>query len=750
MKKGQITSFIILGLLVLIMVGLGIYFLSTASVPSDTDPETFDSDASVLINDVEQCAQTLTVEYLQDISLSGGYDVNEDVQYTYPEAHNNIGVEIFDEKVPYWYHLDAEPECSGDECEFEYNVPLLEGGPGSIQGQTEAFLENNITDCVDFSEYRDSFDVEQDGVDTVEVAFNEEDTAVTVHWPMTLEKPETDQTFSADEFSTSIDVPYRQLYRTAEDVVFEVIMVERGLENYALKIQNLLSFEEDSELPPMNGGAEFGLSAPEIWIESDAKEEFERGLSQNINFLQVYGSANSRVLYSENPYLKNMHDQFMFELQNNEDVSDISVEFDYFERWDTYMNIEPSNGEIIMPQEVGGLIQFLPLKMTRYNFDYYISYPTMITLEHEEALDGEGFELRFAAEGNIQANTYVGETEAIQPTQSTDEGPSDVTRSVSSLVASEQQRTVPVQVNVTDGYTGEPKEGVEITYQCGDQTIQLGESAVDGIVDTEAAPCIDGTFKVLDPTIFAEEKQKSIVLGEDNTVSMEVFEEQEMGVEITKLDSDKNNTRMEEEMPFWNRTLTDTELPAYEDERATVLFNRVGSEQYFRAVEFTDLSQRETINLAPGEYELTSVVNMQLGNDSEYDHVTLASEEICSEVEFGPFTVDEECETIDGEQINQSILTGFLGYNEDNDLSYEITPEQMQENDVMDIRVKSYDIKDNAVGKGLEEPYNISSGEASILRDHDFTVTRDMDVLGFITDIENTTREMNLVEPRFR
>ena len=754
MKKGQITIFIILGLLVLIMIGLGLYLLYSGTGPTEIDPDSFDSETSVLITDVEQCAERLTIDYLQEISLSGGYDVTDDVQYTYPEAHKNKGVTVFDEdnKVPYWYHLDAEPECNGDECDFEYNVPLLEGGQSSIQGQVESFVKDNISECVgSFSQYEDSFDVAEEGIDTVEVNFNEDDTEVTVQWPMTLKKSESE--IELEEFSERIDLPYRQLYETAEDVVFEIIMMERGLENYALKVQNLLSFAEDSELPPMNGGAKFGLTAPEIWLQSDAKEEFEQGLYENINFLQVYGSPNSRMLYTENPYLQNMHEEFMFELENNTYLSDIAVEFDYFPQWDTYMNIEPSSGEVVMPEEVGGLISFLPLKMTRYNFDYYISYPTMITLEHEDALDGEGFDLRFAAEGNIQANTYVGETESFEsnPSVTDDGGSSDFTRSVSPLAASEQQSTVPVQVELTDGYTGQPKGDVEVTYQCGDRAISLGESSADGVVDSTVAPCIDGTLKITDPTIFAEEQTASIVLDGENSFEMDVYEEQEMDVEITKVDSNKNNTWIEEDIPRWNRSLTDTELSSYDDESGTILFNRVGSDQYFRAAELDNLSRRETINLAPGEYEITSIVNMDLGNDSEFDNIQLAGEEICSEASFIGISISEECEMIEGEQINDSLLTGFLGYNEDNNLSYEITPEKIDENDILDIKVKSYDFTDSAVEKGVDEEYNISSDNTRILQNADFTATRDMDVLGFITNVDkNNTKEIDLLEPEFR
>lgn len=238
-KKGQLTIFVIMGLIVLILLGVSFYLMFTTSTQQESPERDFDvsynPQLGSLIAEIETCSAALVEEYVKDVSKQGGFENTEGVLTGIMPAHRNTGVELFEgsgSKIPMWFRLDDDMNC--EDCDFEYNIPMLEGDhPGTIQYNAQRYVLDNLEDCTDglrSFEYR--FDIEYGDVADVEVIFTNQDTVVRTVWPVTVMNPEDGQTSTLTNYETSLDLPAKKVYDTALDVLHQVILRDNAVDRY--------------------------------------------------------------------------------------------------------------------------------------------------------------------------------------------------------------------------------------------------------------------------------------------------------------------------------------------------------------------------------------------------------------------------------------------------------------------------------------------------------------------------------------
>tara|TARA_Y100000310_G_scaffold330260_1_gene401603 strand:- start:1200 stop:1964 length:765 start_codon:yes stop_codon:yes gene_type:complete len=187
-KKGQITVFIILGILLLVAFSMAIFvmnFMTTADIIEEQgDYSTTDSIQLY----IESCLETAAVTSLVNISSYGGY-------YNLP-LYSTTGAYI---NVPYFIRFGTSylPESV------------------SISENTEHFFEDAFDDCIDleiFDAYTFSGELEY-----VEVSINDDSVDFDLYYPLVAENLDGSQTeFSL--FSTNIDANLLIMFNIASEI----------------------------------------------------------------------------------------------------------------------------------------------------------------------------------------------------------------------------------------------------------------------------------------------------------------------------------------------------------------------------------------------------------------------------------------------------------------------------------------------------------------------------------------------------
>jgi hypothetical protein len=158
----------------------------------------------------------------------------------------------------------------------------------------------------------------------------------------------------------------------------------------------------------------------------------------------------------------------------------ISVNFFYHPDWDIYLNVVPSDGQVIRTDSFSNnILGFIGLDFQRGNFHYDISVPLWVTLTDDNALNGEGYNFQFAFESNIRSNkclTAGSITNIIESNEETLFDDSDLWLSGN------------ITIETQDNF-GVPVEGVSVRYGCGPVSVLIGDTEING----------DGKARIVSP-----------------------------------------------------------------------------------------------------------------------------------------------------------------------------------------------------------------------------------------------------------
>ena len=160
-KRGQVTLFIILGLIILVGIVLLIYFKASAfkKWPLKLITEDAPNELKPLQTFVTECLEQVSREAIVKIGLGGGYLEPTNSEYTpyYFQVNQNNPTESDilvinqNNKVPYWYYMNTPNSCYN--CMVtEKNIPTFE----DMQRQISVYVEKNIDSCLnDFKAFED-------------------------------------------------------------------------------------------------------------------------------------------------------------------------------------------------------------------------------------------------------------------------------------------------------------------------------------------------------------------------------------------------------------------------------------------------------------------------------------------------------------------------------------------------------------------------------------------------------------------
>jgi len=179
LKKGQLTLFIIIGIVILFLVGL-VIFQRNVGLESDTEPNLDVLDVTEIKSFVDNCLDKTFVDGIEIIGMQGGY--------YYPEDY----ISVMGFFVPVYHDFRK-----GDQ------MPTLD----SVENELELYISEFLPMCIDLTAF-EGYQI-QDGEMTVDVSLMmENDADVDIYYPLSIRKNDAEVQIST--FSASAELPLRK------------------------------------------------------------------------------------------------------------------------------------------------------------------------------------------------------------------------------------------------------------------------------------------------------------------------------------------------------------------------------------------------------------------------------------------------------------------------------------------------------------------------------------------------------------
>ncbi|MCX6711963.1 MAG: hypothetical protein NT139_02935 [Candidatus Woesearchaeota archaeon] len=363
MKRGAVTLFIIIGLLIVASIITIVYFrddianlfrkeqtITTVTVPKQIEP---------IKNYIDSCIDEVSQDAIDRVSSQGGY-INLPTDEI-PISLANIfssELQIFPRgtsKTIYWYYESANGIQKNQ-------IPNL----NDIEKQINDYVNNNLESCLNHFYLFPEFNIDYNKINT-QTEIGDNQILINVNMPMTISRE--DFTFNLDDFYVSKDSSLGKLYNIAKKIQ------DKENSEYFLE-QKTLDFMVTYKEIPYNG-IDFNC-APKVWTKTKVIEDFKSILEANIPYYKIEGTN----------YAVNANHEYY--IIKNSGISDnsVNVNFAYNKDWPFAVDIEP--GDEILKGEpytsgsgVTGFLMSL-FCLNNYHFIYDIKYPVLITVSDDK------------------------------------------------------------------------------------------------------------------------------------------------------------------------------------------------------------------------------------------------------------------------------------------------------------------------------------------------------------------------------
>jgi len=444
-KRGQVTTFVVFGLLVVVL-ALGIYFTRERIFTDILTPKELSVPAQVedVKNFVEACFDDVLKKAVLLLGSQGGYIEVPGDPLTIGVFANYLPL-YGDNKVVYWYY-------KADNNVEVVQVPTL----SAMESEISRYIQDHMNDCLGVFNDFENFKVSKGRMNVITDIKNNK-VVSKLEFPFKVTKNEFEFTF--DEFYSVYDVPLGDLYTIAQRIYDE------ENERFFLERKTLDMMSVYDEVPLV--GETRDCVAP-VWVKEKVKTDLKRILRDNIVHFRIKGTDY---------VLKSLKNNF-FEIEAGIDDKESHVNFLFSELWPIEFQVYPEDNGILRGQsiteslgEVRGIAESF-VCLSTYEFLYNIRYPVLLILNKN------GYTLQFVIQVVIDRN---------KPRINTDEFP--VFEQYDSRFCNEQ-----TSFSV---YTVDPSfvdlNDVDVTYKCINHLCDLGKSR-DGLWRGKVPFCGNGFF----------------------------------------------------------------------------------------------------------------------------------------------------------------------------------------------------------------------------------------------------------------
>ena len=343
-KRGQVSLFIIIGLVLVISIALFIFVKEKTTIFS---PETI---APAEIKPIKQFTETCIIDLANDAAFllmtQGGYlnpqDVFPDFDYQ-KDSHIDIGF-----KVPMWYYRG------------ENRIPSYT----LMEQQLSSFVTERMLACLNnYDVFKEEYDIAVLAPLQTSAVISDNDISVTVTYPLEITDKMKNKVTNWEKFNAKVDSSLGKLYRLAFNIM--------TLENNRAFLESLTDeMIAASDWLPYEG-LEFNCK-PKTWNIFEMKDYIKTLIFINLQFLTFEGTKyrDTGMLYYDKLYRYSL---------GTEEFSDIKVNAIYDPEWELKLDVTPSRGNIVRPIETE--FSYLTVGCVKlYHHKYDVEYPVMFQL----------------------------------------------------------------------------------------------------------------------------------------------------------------------------------------------------------------------------------------------------------------------------------------------------------------------------------------------------------------------------------
>lgn len=328
-KRSQVTVFVIIAVVIVAAVIL-VLALRNPSVSESEVPASLQAPYNSFLSCLESDA-TLGIQLLES---QGGYIELPDFEPGSPYAPFSSQLNFMGNPIPYWYYV------SGNNIQKE-QVPTKE----DMASQISRFVSERISGC-DLSTYYAEYSIDF-GEPSVRATIGSDGVEVLVS--MDLDLSDGEDSVEIKNHRIFVDSKLGNLYDSARKV-YDKEQSELFLENYTIDFLNAYA--------PVDG-VEFSCS-PKIWDARNVFEDLKDGIVANTAALKNQGNSD---------------DYFVLDLGVGEEVRFLTSK-----NWSRDLEVEPSDGSILIAKPVGNQPEFgiLGFCYVPYHFVYDVKYPVLV------------------------------------------------------------------------------------------------------------------------------------------------------------------------------------------------------------------------------------------------------------------------------------------------------------------------------------------------------------------------------------
>ena len=495
-RRGQLSIFFIIGLLILIVFAIGFFMIS------ETTEETLParSERTPLETFVSGCIESTLEEATEIVGMNAGYIYTDDFQsrgMPLDSPYLSLYEDTF--KLPYW---DTQDEIGVPRSHMP-SLHKQRDGDDSIESQIERYIEENIDSCLDgLSAFEErNMEVEIVGNPDAEVHVGDREVLSSLDYEIRVGY--NDSVTTVDKFSGKVPVNLKRVYELARSITEheqETAFLEENLINFV----DIYSSIDSDYLPPMYGGMQIGqCSDREFWLSAQVEEDFRDMLVSNIPYIMIEEAAGDGFQPDLSGYdsqqqnlVRGVYKSLSTSVSET-DYPEVRVDFSFMNSFPFELDFGTS---FLEPQALEVDMFFAKYCIFEYLFYYSTRFPVLVTLYDDgsrvQSDDGYMFQfpLMLILDNNFPKVNYA---DGFLP----EEQDSDYS------CAYEQRISGDVIINVTDNF-GEAIEDAFVTYRCGPEFVheyddegeivgstRFGETCIigstdrNGILETRLPPC---------------------------------------------------------------------------------------------------------------------------------------------------------------------------------------------------------------------------------------------------------------------
>jgi hypothetical protein len=502
--------------------------------------------------------------------------------------------------------MSSKNDCY--ECEFTRdNTPTL----ATMQEEINIYVNNKLETCLNnFQPFLDKgFAIRQTG--DVVTTTNIIDKVVLVKVDLPLQIEREGKSYSLEEFAVNLPVDLKKVFDLAMKILKEETNVG-FLEHTVISMIAQSSSLDSNALPPFYA---IEMSSDKvIWSKQAVKEKLKDLLATYIPFSTIPDTHNFkiyRVDESEPGYevRQGMYMLFVHNiLQGEKGFENIDASFNYL-NWPIYFDITPSDGELIVPDEMDSNFLNMFFFFSRvYPYKYDISYPVVIELRDSDAFNQQGYSFMFAVENNIRNN------EVLRGDLLNTSLVGRVPRA--SIFGEESQRiSGEIRVFANSGtFDRNPIEKADIRYICGPHSVNIGKTDEDGRYVGPFPLCKGGVIKVTKNGYYGDAKYLDTEIDRTQVVNLELFKIEERTAKIKIRWPEIRNTlhgQQHGELSFseLRNLLRENSKDITENETVFMTITKVTEDvdlPFNEFITFEKGNEEVEINLVPGTYEINA------------------------------------------------------------------------------------------------------------------------------------------------